>query len=525
MPVKSILSKAFVAVDKAQGKIFSNFNHQTPSSLSNRLIEIGYKLDDRNTLATYKKGVQHAQRENWTEALNAYQDTLQCKQPPPFSFYHHYGLTLLNVGAEVMAKQAFQMSLYYLPDAYWSAYELGKIHLKSAQYSEAAKCFRHVIKHSSECDRAYLYLADSLLAQGAKQYGDEVIELYLEFSERRPNDPVGYCSLKESAVFSKLVQPKHLSRVEKLTRKYPDAIYPKWLLAWIKSQQLQSKAAASLFQEVSKSHLRLQKPEIEDFIYSSYPPLPPSFMFLGPTCSGSSNLFDWLSQHSQIAPPMQQEIDFFSRFYDCGFEWYESHFPRVNQNAGLISCESSSSYFQYAKQATVLIEKYPKIKFIVLYRNPVKRAHSDFYMQKRKGFHNKSWSETVRLELEQLNGKLPSKEVDFSQTTSLLAHSCILPQLQQWLEVVPAEQMLVLKSEEMFASPQRAVDLVTRFLDLERFELSEFKNTNLDNNRPMSAKLEKYLTSWFEPHERELESFLQEHQLTKLPQDRSSIKV
>ena len=92
------------------------------------------------------------------------------------------------------------------------------------------------------------------------------------------------------------------------------------------------------------------------------------------------------------------------------------------------------------------------------------------------------------------------------------------------LKSLELDQMLVLKSEEMFASPQRAVDLVTRFLDLERFELSEFKNTNLDNNRPMSAKLEKYLTSWFEPHERELESFLQEHQLTKLPQDRSSTK-
>ena len=522
MPVKSILSNAFVVVDKARGKLFSKAYAQTPSPLSDRLIDIAYKLDDRNAIASYKKGLHYAQRENWTEALNAYQDTLQSKAPPPHSFYHHYGLTLLKVGAEAMAKQAFQMSLHHLPEAYWSAYELGLIHHKTGQFAEAEKCFRFVIEQSADHDWAYFYLGQTLLAQGADQHGDEAIDMFLKYAERRPNDPAPYQLLRTATLSKKIVIENCVSRIERLVEKHPDAYNARWGLAWIKSTLSQSDEATALFKELSIEYLRVQKPEITAFVDPTHEPLPPSFIIIGPAKSGAMSLFNWISQHPKMTPPVQNEVRFLDRYYECGFDWYESHFPPVSQNAGVISGEASPSYLLHAKQATVLKEKYPKIKLVVLHRNPVKRAYSHFQMQKRMGHPYDSWSEYIRLELGQLNGRLPSKEVDFSQIKTLLVRSCILPQLQQWLDVFPAEQMLVINSEAMFADPQSAVDMMTEFLGLDSFELPTFDPVNQDYYRPMSAKLENYLTTWFEPHERQLKAFLQEHQLTKLPKDRVS---
>ncbi|MFK7801964.1 MAG: sulfotransferase [Anaerolineae bacterium] len=541
MPVKIILSRAFLALEKTQAKIRFAKNSKRPSALSDRLIDAAYKLDNRNALATYKKGLKQAERKNWTEALNAYQDTLQCKEPPPPSFYHHYGITLLAVGAEVMAKQAFQMSLYYLPDAYWSAYELGLIHFKLAQYAEAEKCFRHVIKLSADHEWSHLHLAHTLVAGRGKDFIDEAIELYLKFADQQPDNPAAYHPLRNSGIFPRLISQHHISKVNKLVEKYPDAQYPKWLLGWIKSALLQTDEAISLFKEVSLTRLQLNNPQFQHLINLDQSSLPPAFIIIGPSKTGTSSLFDWLSKHPQIAPPLQKEVRFLNNYFEQGFDWYQSHFPPISQSSksdtpiygpdnpefwqnrstvGPITGEASPAYLPYAKHAAALKEKYPNLKLIVLHRNPVKRAFSNFQMLKRSGHSHGVWSDFVKGELDQLGDRQLSKETDFSQVNSLLARSCILPQLQQWLDVFPVDQMLVLNSEKMFANPQQTIDRMTQFLGLDRFKLTEFENVNPGRYRPMSPKLEKYLTNWFAPHEQELATYLKEHQLMTLPKNR-----
>lgn len=523
MFLKSILSKSLISLDNIYGKLFSTIETQNQSCLSDRLIEFAYRLDDRNAIATYKQGVKLAEKKKWTPALNAFQDTLQCKQLPPPSFYHHYGVTLLQVGAEVMAKQAFEMSLYHLPKAYWSAYELGLIYFRSGKFSEAEKCFRIVVKESKAYDSAFLHLAHSLLAQGYESHGDEAIMMYLEFAERRPNDPTPFQQLKNQTLFSSLTQEKHLSRVKQLVEKHPDAHHPLWLLGWIKSEQRKVGEAIDLFKRVSTIRLLQERPKMQTLLDPQSRPLPPTFIIIGAERSGTSSLFEWLSQHPKIISPIQKRVDFINNFVDCGVDWYQSHFPQVQPAAGFISGESSPAYLQFARRAPILKEHYPKMKLIVLHRDPVKRAFSHYQRQIHMGLSLGSWSNVVRAELDLLAEQLPDKDYDFSKQKSLLAMGCVLPQLEQWLDVFPAEQMLVIKSESMFAKPQYALDKVVQFLELPFFELPEFKNVNPGHSRPMSAKLEKYLTNWFEPHEQALDTFLKQHQLMKVPAQRDAV--
>ena len=103
-------------------------------------------------------------------------------------------------------------------------------------------------------------------------------------------------------------------------------------------------------------------------------------------------------------------------------------------------------------------------------------------------------------------------ESDKHRMWSYIARGHYADQLEAYLQVYPREQLLVLRSEDLFSVPQSAVDQTTRFLGLEDMRLhhKEVRNegTYSKSDDPLSAPLRQQLTDYFRPHNTRLSELL-----------------
>lgn len=104
-------------------------------------------------------------------------------------------------------------------------------------------------------------------------------------------------------------------------------------------------------------------------------------VIIGSMKCGTTYLFNYLSQHPEIAPCDPKEPEFFTLNYDKGFEWYESLFeydPTVHK----IALEGSTGYTRYPdwypNAAERLQSSHIRAKFIYLVRDPIERVESHY---------------------------------------------------------------------------------------------------------------------------------------------------
>jgi hypothetical protein len=103
----------------------------------------------------------------------------------------------------------------------------------------------------------------------------------------------------------------------------------------------------------------------------------PDFIGLGAQRSGTSWIYSCLYEHPEIYSPIK-EIHFFSRErnWPKGYSWYENIFAgaKKEQKVG----EFSTSYLASKETPQRIYQQYPDTKLIVVLRDPVERAFSNY---------------------------------------------------------------------------------------------------------------------------------------------------
>ena len=114
-----------------------------------------------------------------------------------------------------------------------------------------------------------------------------------------------------------------------------------------------------------------------------------NFLLIGAQKSGTTWLYQALSQHEDIFVPETKEPHFFDRnaTYEKGYAWYADHFaPSQNQTAigectpnylwAVGAPSETTNHPEISKEIPERIQAVlPDAKFIVLLRNPVKTGH------------------------------------------------------------------------------------------------------------------------------------------------------
>src|SRR6266568_4357611 len=231
----------------------------------------------------------------------------------------------------------------------------------------------------------------------------------------------------------------------------------------------------------------------------------PNFIIIGAQKGGTTSLYRYLIEHPNIAPIYVKEPHFFDIYYHKGLGWYRSHFPtavekyyaRCVEKHDLITGEASPYYLFHPSAAQRVAKTLPKAKLIALLRNPIDRAYSQYQHQLRQP------GEEERL-------RQNEKYASFNHRHySYLARSTYINQLPAWLDIFPREQLLILKSEDLYADPASIVKQTLEHLSVPvSTQQRAYKPFNEAKYTPMNPETRARLVEYFKPYNARLYDLL-----------------
>jgi hypothetical protein len=244
---------------------------------------------------------------------------------------------------------------------------------------------------------------------------------------------------------------------------------------------------------------------------TSFARLSPRFLIIGEMKCGTTSLFSHLCGHPAVLRPFKKETFFFDVHYERGVGWYRSHFPLARHaRDGQITGEATA-YYLFHPLARHRIHAFdPEIRLIAVLRDPVERALSHYHHARSKGREPLSFEDALDAEDERLRGESERIAVEagyrsFSHINhSYVARGRYAEQLEEWLEVFPREQLLVLRSEDLFERPREIVNDALTFLGLPETDLTSYPALNTREYGSMSAETRARLTAYFDEPNRRL---------------------
>ncbi len=259
----------------------------------------------------------------------------------------------------------------------------------------------------------------------------------------------------------------------------------------------------------------------------------PDFLIIGAQRCGTTSLYYYLTEHPNIGPSSVKEVHFFDDAFTKGIRWYRAQFPTTLQKYysehirryDFFTGEATPSYLFHPHAPKRIVQILPKVKLIVLLRNPVDRAYSHYWLRTTLGDETSTFEDAIRAEQERIVGEQEKLLVDehYRDTYrrfSYLTRGMYVAQLQRWMSYYPREQFLILKSEDFYRDPGGVTKQVLQFIGVpaEVVKISkEYKQYRLgrktgyrNKEKPptLDPKIRKYLLDYFKPHNARLYQLL-----------------
>ena len=260
----------------------------------------------------------------------------------------------------------------------------------------------------------------------------------------------------------------------------------------------------SCYQQAIDSH-----PELAQLKWKEAKESGPDFIIVGAEKCGTTALYQYLNNHSQILLPHKKELNFFWRKYDYGIDWYLAHFPSITDKENFITGEATPNYIRSPLAAQRIKQHFPNTKLILLLRNPVDRAISWHYHKLNSGQVKEDLETAILTEIKNLENLTEEEIVNsvYFKLDSLLS-SLYIYKVKVWLELFDREQILILKSEDFYSNPAQTMEQVYDFLGLPNHSLKQYPKINGGAYNPADEKIRTILRDYFEPYNQQLEEYL-----------------
>ena len=195
----------------------------------------------------------------------------------------------------------------------------------------------------------------------------------------------------------------------------------------------------------------------------------PSFIIIGAYRSGTTSLYDYICQHPQIERAKVKELNYFSKYWHRGRDWYFSQFK-----TDCVTGEASPSYMADRDVVYRMLVDVLDVKIIVMLRNPIYRALS----------HIKHF----RVKPEQA-----------------LKYGHYAKQLKPYLDLF--ENVMVINSESYYNNETTCLQRVFDFLNLPNadIQIRDLRSTDYSDSPHI-----EWLTEYYKPYNNELWELLGE---------------
>ena len=184
----------------------------------------------------------------------------------------------------------------------------------------------------------------------------------------------------------------------------------------------------------------------------------PNTLIIGVKKGGTKALLVFLEAHPKIRAA-KKEVHFFDndRHYRNGFPWYRNKMPESYSDQ--IVLEKSPRYFINARVPRRVYRMSPKIKIILILRDPVKRAISDYvHMKTRRKYYSNEDIETILWN---------NRTGEFNSTAKFLQIGLYSVHLKNWLRYFPRDQIHIVNGDNLIHSPGVELVKVQKFLGID----------------------------------------------------------
>lgn len=228
----------------------------------------------------------------------------------------------------------------------------------------------------------------------------------------------------------------------------------------------------------------------------------PNTFIIGIQKAGTSSLYDWMAQHPDIyAPAAGKDFHFFSRedHYSKGLSHLAKRYDNFNGEQVVLNAGVNYIYFDYTAER--IKRYYPKSKFILVLRDPVKRAFSAYNFMYKLGHESLPMDKALAREQQ---GQLRT----YADHCNLayIGHGYYYRQISQFLEHFPKEQLKIVLYEEMMKNKAGAMREIFDFLEIDSSFVPDFttvnytgeaKSKSLNRFLYQDSSLKQNLKRWF----------------------------
>lgn len=237
----------------------------------------------------------------------------------------------------------------------------------------------------------------------------------------------------------------------------------------------------------------------------------PDFIIPGAMKAGTTGLFWTLSkEHPQVAYPEVKELTFFDNHWDKNLGWYAERFKHV-KDCQIIG-ESSPSYMVRPYAIERMKKILPRVKIIVMLRNPADRSFSQFkhYVRNSRRFAE---FENLTEDFEEFLDKYAKPPYDKRlhwMGIGVLERSIYLNQMKNIFKYYNKKQVMIIKSEDYFKNTLSVVNGVCRFLKIKSLkEIKLIRNPNKSVVKlNFKAQTRQRLKEYFKPYNKKLYEYL-----------------
>lgn len=161
---------------------------------------------------------------------------------------------------------------------------------------------------------------------------------------------------------------------------------------------------------------------------------------------------------------MRPEPKFFSRDenYQKGIDWYLNEFFKDSPE-GKINGEKSTEYFESKLFPERVISAFPKIKIIIILRDPVERAISNYWWSVKNGVEKREIALAFEDELSKKNEFLSN--IQGTRPADYLYRSLYFEKLENLFNFISAEQILLIEFSHFKNEFSKVVTQLSKFLE------------------------------------------------------------
>lgn len=410
--------------------------------------------------------------------------------------------------AMIYYRQAIELN----PNFYKSYNQLGQVLFKQGLLQDAVNAYIKAVQIKPDAHNTYFNLGEVFCKQGRF---DESIDYYLKSIEIKSDFNPSYMRLQ--FVINHINW--NSAQIDKLIDSYKQVIHitPNFIQAYVNLARLLTKQdlldeAISYYQAASYRQTLSYYPNINKNLFNSKTKQTPNFIIIGTEKGGTTSLYEYICKHPQVIPSIEKEIHFFTQNFQKGINWYSAHFPYIFNDGNYITGEASPSYLDYVGTAKKVFEFIPEVKLIIILRNPVNRAISRYYHSLRQGLESSSFEEAINPEIQAIQQAsdpfLLIQNHEFRKSRYIL-YGLYVYLLKSWMTMFPKEQILILKSEDLYNVPVEVMKQVFSFLGLSNYQLADYSKHNTGFYEPINELIKHQLSIFFNPYNQMLEEYLE----------------